>query len=227
MEKILIEHHLSYLMDIGYIRISKGSENKENQEEAILKYFHITRKEVKFFSDVITGESPADERPGFIEMKSYMDEDPDGKLYVYEISRLGRDHAETVWLVSQLNKNYPGRKIFSASPMESWMNIENPSIRGLVISIFAWNAERELANLKQRTKDSLSRKKQEIQNQGYFISNSGKKVTKLGRPSTVTISADKILALRDEGLSYQQIADRLGSKKSTVQAIIKRKYQAP
>jgi Resolvase, N terminal domain. len=77
-------------MDIGYIRISKGSENKENQEEAILKYFHITRKEVKFFSDVITGESPADERPGFIEMKSYMDEDPDGKLYVYEISEARR-----------------------------------------------------------------------------------------------------------------------------------------
>lgn len=210
-------------MDIGYIRISKGSENKENQEAAILRYFYLRRSQIKFFYDVITGESAADKRPGFVEMMSHMDTDEEGKLYVYEISRLGRDHAETVYLVSQIEKNY-SRKIFSASPNESWMNIEEPSIRSLVISIFAWNAERELANLKQRTKDSLERKKQEIRENGYFISNEGKKVEKLGRPSSVSISPEEILKLRDEGLSYQQIADKLGSKKSTIHAIVKREY---
>lgn len=190
-------------MDIGYIRVSKGSESKENQEEAILKYFKLKRSEIKFFYDIISGESPPMERPGFIDMTDFMSKDGPGKVYTYEISRLGRDHNETGYLISNIEKKFP-RKIFSASPVESWMNIEDPGIRSLVISIFAWHADQELKKLKQRTKDALDRKKKELEENGHFISNSGKRIEKLGRPER-EIDWKTVNEYREKKVSYTAI----------------------
>ena len=79
--------------------------------------------------------------------------------------------------------------------------------------------------ISERTRAGLEKQRSMIKDQGYTISKrSGKRIVGLGRSPTVSISLDEILKLRDEGLSLQQIADKLGSKKSTIHSILKRSF---
>ena len=79
--------------------------------------------------------------------------------------------------------------------------------------------------ISERTIAGLEKKRREIQEKGYTTSKkSGKKITGLGRQPSVRVGIEEVIRLRDEGLSLQQIADKLGSKKSTIHAILKREF---
>lgn len=79
--------------------------------------------------------------------------------------------------------------------------------------------------ISERTIAGLQRKRREIEEKGYTTSKkTGERITGLGRQPSVRVNLDEIIKLRDEGLSLQQIADKLGSKKSTIHAIIKREF---
>lgn len=79
--------------------------------------------------------------------------------------------------------------------------------------------------ISERTRAGIARKKLEISENGYTISKrTGKRITGLGRQPSVKISLEEILTLKDEGLSLQQIAEKLGSKKSTIHGILKRHF---
>lgn len=79
--------------------------------------------------------------------------------------------------------------------------------------------------ISERTIAGLEKKKREIEEKGYTTSKkTGKRISTLGRQPSVNISVEEIMKLRDEGLSYQEIADQLGSRKSTIHSIVKRKF---
>lgn len=195
----------------AYMRISVKGENLENQKEAIKRF---AKEELIFFQDIEHGDSKTKDRPGFNQLMNYihtfraMGNQIPNKLYVFEISRIGRDHLETLTSVIELEKN-DNVQVLSASPNESWINITNHTIRGLILSIMSWQYEQELMSLRSRTKEALSIKKEQLEKNGYFISRKGKTITKLGRPERV-IDWEKYEKLRKEGYTISVICRMLG-----------------
>lgn len=188
-------------LNCAYLRVSLKTEDPRNQEAAIKKF---TREKLAWFKDIEHGDSRADLRPGFSELITYIRENKPGKLYIYEISRIGRDHLETLGNLVKLEREL-GVQVISVSANESWLNNSNGSIRGLILSIMSWNYEQELSNLRRRTREALDFKKDQIRAQGYFISSRGKKITKLGRPEKI-IDWGQVQEYENKGISLSDIS---------------------
>lgn len=189
----------------AYVRISNKTEDLKNQEAAIQKYAQKNYKEqVKFFKDIITGSKKAYERNGFNQLHAYLAQEEPERLYVYEISRLGRDMVETLLLVRDIEKVYKV-KVVTVSKKEQFLNEFNPEMRNLILGVFSWVAEWERSNLIERTRNALEAKKEELEKNGYFISKKGKKVTRLGRPER-EIDWNKVREYRSKGLSWMGIS---------------------
>ena len=192
------------VLNCAYVRISLKTEDPRNQESGIKKF---TKEKLTWFRDIEHGDTRADLRPGFGELLTYIKENKPGKLYVYEISRIGRDHLETLSKLVQLEREL-GVQVVSVSPNESWLNNSEKSIRGLILSIMSWNYEQELLNLRRRTREALDWKKGLIKDQGFFISSKGTRITKLGRPERV-INWDQVQEYENKGISLSGIAKLL------------------
>jgi len=162
---------------IGYVRVSRSEENPENQVQAIRRFVGED-KEVKIFMDVgVSGVIPAKKRKGFKELLAYIHqirkergEEEEIRLYVYEISRLGRDMLDTVMMIKKLEEELSVR-VYSVSEKEQFLNTQEESVRKLIISFFAWMAEREVELTRQRIYEGMERARRE-----------GKKI---GRPKIV------------------------------------------
>ena len=181
--------------NIAYLRVSKKEENIENQREAIKKF---ANEELIFFEDVISGSTKAEERKGFKEMLEYIEKMKPEKLYVYEISRLGRSMVETISVIQKLEKSII---VIPVSEKERWLTTTDRSVRNLIMAIFSWVAERERELLIERTRNGVERAKKE-----------GKK---LGRPSK-QIDWKKVKEYRDKGISYSAISRILDVPYSTL-----------
>lgn len=195
--------------NIAYLRVSIKGENLENQEQAIKKF---ANEDLKFYRDIEHGDIKARNRPGYNQLVEDIKGSPvearPKKLYVYEISRIGRDHLETLTNIITLEKTYK-IQVLSVSSNESWINTSSTEIRGLILSIMTWQYEQELKALRIRTKEALTVKKETLARDGYFISRKGKKITKLGRPPRL-IDWDQYSDLRNKGYSISSICRMLG-----------------
>jgi len=155
---------LKMVVYLGYARVSRADENVENQIQAIKRFVGEHEKEIKIFTDVgVSGVIPAKKRKGFKEMLAYIHqirkergEEVEIRLYVYEISRIGRDMLDTVLMIKKLEEELDV-KVFSVSEKEQFLNTQEKTIRKLILSIFAWAAERERELISQRTKEGLRR----------------------------------------------------------------------
>jgi len=185
--KFLYQNSIYFDMakNIAYFRVSKKEENIENQREAIKKF---ANEDLIFFEDVISGSTKAEERKGFKEMLEYIEKMKPEKLYVYEISRLGRSMIETISVIQKLEKSLI---VIPVSEKERWLATTDRSVRNLIMAIFSWVAEREREMLIERTKNGIERAK-----------NEGKK---LGRPSK-EIDWKKVNEYRNKGISYSAIS---------------------
>ena len=139
--------------NIAYLRVSKKEENIENQREAIKKF---ANEELIFFEDVISGSTKAEERKGFKEMLEYIEKMRPEKLYVYEISRLGRSMIETISIIQKLEKSLI---VIPVSEKERWLTTTDRSVRNLIMAIFSWVAERERELLIERTRNGIGQGK--------------------------------------------------------------------
>ena len=165
--------------------MSKKEENIENQREAIKKF---ANEDLIFFEDIISGSTKAEERKGFKEMLEYIEKMRPEKLYVYEISRLGRSMIETISIIQKLEKTV---FIIPVSEKERWLATTDRSVRNLIMAIFSWVAEREREMLIERTRNGIERARKE-----------GKK---LGRPAR-EIDWKKVNEYRSKGISYSAIS---------------------
>ena len=183
--------------NIAYLRVSKKEENIENQREAIKKF---ANEDLIFFEDIISGSIKAMERKGFREMLEYIEKMRPERLYIYEISRLGRSMTETISIFQLLETKY-NVIIIPVCEKERWLNTTDRSVRNLIMAIFSWVAEREREMLIERTKNGIERAKKE-----------GKK---LGRPSK-EIDWKKVNEYRNKGISYSAISRILDIPYSTL-----------
>ena len=108
----------------------------------------------------VSGSIPPRDRFGFQQLMEYVKTHNVGRVYISEISRIGRTMRETLSTITTLEENL-GVMVFSTSPRESWLNTTDPSIRSLILSIFAWTSEWERKMLIQRTKAGLERARRE------------------------------------------------------------------
>lgn len=203
------------MVNIGYTRVSTNTQTVETQIALLKK----KDPEMIVFTDIdISGTIPAMNRPGFkkfYDAVKYHKEIGDlTDIYVYDISRLGRDWDDSVKTMIELESFLgDGRGIIVASDMEgslfnSFYKAELKPMRRLVYGIAAYVAELERKNTAQRTRDRLQSIREQIKKTGYYKTKSGKIIQSLGR-SELTIDWDLVDKLRMDGLSYMDIAIRL------------------
>jgi putative DNA-invertase from lambdoid prophage Rac len=184
-------------VNIAYMRISLKKEDPLNQERAIQKF---ANEPLIFFKDIMHGDSEVNERAGYSDMLEYIEKNHPEKLYVYEVSRIGRSFYETLRNIHDLEDK--GVMVYSVR--EAFLNQSDPNTRKLMLSVFAWVADQELQVLRERTRNALAQKKAMLKEQGYFISRRGEKITHLGRKERI-IEWDKVNEYLVKGLSYSAI----------------------
>lgn len=178
---------------IGYVRVSTNEQNPQNQvmqlEEAGVP------RDLIFIDRGVSGTIPPRKRPAFKKMVEFIADHPGEVrcIIVVELSRLGRTTMETITAVQELEQ--AGPIIWSLSPHEGFTRSEDAAIRQLLLMILSWVAERERANLIERTHAGLDRARAE-----------GKE---LGRPRAA-IDWEHVAALRTDGRSWAAVAEALG-----------------
>ncbi len=196
---------------IAYVRVSRADENVQNQIQAIKRFIGSEKAEkVRFFVDIgVSGIIEPEKREGFREMLNFIQAvrtlHPSAQilLFVYEVSRLGRNFLETLNLIHKFEHEL-GVRILSVSEKEQFMNIQDRGIRNLILSILAWVADREREVLRERTKEGMRRAKAE----GKHISRPRIELTQK--------QIRKIKQYQKLGLNLSAIAKLIGMNVSTL-----------
>ena len=183
---------------VGYARVSTDEQSTVNQIDK-LKDHGVS---VIFCDEGISGSKAPLERAEYRAMIKYLQDHPDVKTIVlYELSRLGRNMQNSINTFIDLEKD--GYIIWSLT--EDWTHNSSVEMRRLMIAIVSWMNERELARLSARTILGMDRVRK-------YGSKSGKPIGKPSKnPDRVEVNA-----MRNQGLSWHKIADRLGLEVSTL-----------
>jgi DNA invertase Pin-like site-specific DNA recombinase len=190
-----------------YVRVSLDAKDKtgeakqtfENQLQELKAFVERQADQgwllTEVYSDKMTGKT--DKRPGFMRMMQDASERRFDLLVFWALDRLSREGAlETLQHLQRLTSHGVDWWSFR----EQYLRSIGP-FRDGVLSILACVAAQERIRLSERTRAGLARARRE-----------GKT---LGRRPVVA-NVDKIRALRDEGLSLRQIADKLHLNYQTV-----------
>lgn len=179
---------------IGYCRVSTKEQDVRNQ----IKLLKEEGIDIIFSDEGISGMRTSKSRPEYKRMLKYIEEHPSVKfVYVFEISRLGRNMMETLGQFTEFEKN--GINVISLT--EDWTRNCDPNIRPLLVTVVSWINEQELVRMSTRIKAGLERAKAE-----------GKKVTKPFK----NIDEELVEKMHSEGLSYLKIAQKLNIDPSTL-----------
>lgn len=195
------------MIRIGYARISKADQNVENQVD-LLK----AAGALPIFKDEgISGSIPPQNRREFRELIRFIDDHAGEQIeiLIFDLSRVSRSMIETILTVEDLERR--GCIVKSLSPRETFLNIEERSVRSVILAVMSWAAERERENLIARTRAGLDRARRE-----------GKT---LGRPRK-KIDLSEIKRLRAEGMSHEKIARLLDCSTNTIHRHLKQEDRA-
>jgi len=181
-----------------YARVStddKGQDT-ENQLIQLRQYCLAKNYEVyKEYTEYVSGTGKK-KRPAFEELMEDARRRKFDVLLVWSYDRFSRAGLKDIHYISDLNQW--GVKFMSYQ--ESFLDTTS-EMGELLTPIFAWIAKQEAKKISERTKAGLVRAKQE-----------GKT---LGRPKA-ELGNERILSLRQQGKSLDEIAKEIGSSKETV-----------
>jgi putative DNA-invertase from lambdoid prophage Rac len=175
---------------VGYARTSTLKQEIENQIIA-LKEAGVSPENI-YCDNGVSGTASAKSRKEFKKVYSLIENGEVDKLYVFELSRLGRTSADTLKLFIEIEQK--GTQIISLSPNESWTKLVDENMRGIrnvFVSMFTWFADIEKKSLSERTKLGQERARKE-----------GKTI---GRPEKEP-NQREYLKLKNQGLKAAQIA---------------------
>jgi len=138
---------------IGYLRVSTGLQDSENQKLGILKLANEHGWKVDFIEETVSGRVSYKER----ELGKVVKELKEGDvLIVSELSRLGRSMLEIMTLLCELVDR--GIKLYAIKGNHRVDNSIQSKVMTMVLCMAA-EIEREL--ISQRTKEALQRMKKE------------------------------------------------------------------
>jgi DNA invertase Pin-like site-specific DNA recombinase len=179
-----------------YGRVSRHDKD-QTPENQMLKLREFAERHgwsvVKEYSDVASGTTPS--RPDLDRMLKAARERRFDAILLVRIDRLGRS-------VSNLKNIAEALQHYGVDLICTDQNIDTSSASGkLFFTLLSAFAEFELDVLRERTKDGLARARLQ-----------GKRI---GRPR-YAVSTEDILKLRGEGLTFAQIAERVGMSRAGV-----------
>jgi len=136
-----------------YCRVSSDRQNEENQVPDIERWLaaHHQEADVRWFRERASATKQKG-RPIFEQVLAEAKAGRVDTLIVWRLDRFGRSLGRNVQDFLALDS--AGVRVESVT--ESWLNVEGP-IRALLVSIFSWVAEQEIATLKQRTVAGIKR----------------------------------------------------------------------
>lgn len=192
---------------IGYARISKSDQNVANQVDLL----RDAGAWPIFKDEGVSGSIPPQNRREFKELIGFVDAHAGEpiEILIFDLSRISRSMVETIITIGDLESR--GCIVKSLSPRETFLNIEERSIRSVILAVMSWAAERERENLIARTRAGLDRARRE-----------GKT---LGRPRK-KIDISEVRRLRAEGMSHEKIARLLDCSTNTIHRHLKREDRA-
>ena len=192
---------------IAYIRVSKDSQDIQNQRHSILEYANQRNFKVdKFIELSISSRRSSKDR----KIDELLDQlHPQDKLIVSEISRLGRSVGQIIQIVDRLIKK---EIIFTAIKENITINGKPDINTKVMITMFSLFAEIERDLISQRTREALASAKAQ-----------GKQ---LGRPKGTTNSkldgrVEEIQKLLGLKVSKPNIAKIMGVGKTAIYHFIK------
>jgi DNA invertase Pin-like site-specific DNA recombinase len=183
---------------IGYARVSTDGQHTDNQCTELLKY--VDRERI--FVDTVSGKTEARSRPGYSKLFQYVKGNPGtvSRLYVYEISRIGRTYADSIRSILDLEDL--GIEVFSLSPAEAFLNTcSDKGMRRIMLTFMITMAERERDLLSERTKQGLVAAKA----RGVHV----------GRPFR-DIDLEAVKVKREQGMTVAEIASEMGIHVNTL-----------
>jgi len=191
-------------VSLGYARTSREEQNISNQ---LRKLREIGLEPKNIYDDEgVSSLTPAKKRKGFKQVFERVKNGEVDKLYVFEISRLGRTSGESLQLFIEI-ESY-GTMIMSLSKNEAWTQITDiPGIRNIFSALFSWFAELERNSLVERTKIGIERARAE-----------GKTI---GRPERQP-DKKEYLKWKNQGLKTAQIARVMQVPTSTLYKWVER-----
>ena len=185
-----------------YLRVSTGGQTTDNQEIELRdlcerRNFHV----VKIYRETVSGSKRNEDRPEFTRMINDLKKRHFEKVVVWSIDRLGRDMKELVRTLTVLDD-------YDVSLFSWKQNLDTDDSMSRMffyfVSIFS---EFETNIRKERQKVGIQRVRDLGKRYGgnSFISDEQK---------------DRILELRDSGLSYRKISKEVGVGLGSVSRII-------
>ncbi len=189
---------------VAYLRVSRSDLNERNQLIAIEEYAASQNIDIAaVFTDDISGSVDPFKRSGFQDMLRFIDENNIRIVVIYALDRLGRSFQEvqkTIWALEE-------RGLIVISVRESWLQVLDPAVRNLILSVLAWAADFERRMISERTRRGLERARRE-----------GKK---LGRPRKLDDrKIREIRRLREKGLSIRSLARIYNVSPRTIQRVL-------
>ena len=177
-----------------YLRVSRDGQSVENQLPNIKRL--LRARKLKLTATYEESVSAARKRPEFQAMMDAAHRGDFDVLVVWSLDRLGRSMTGNLQAVLDLDRF--GVEVVSVR--EPWLDTGGP-VRSLLIAIFGWVAEQEREQIVERTKAGIARAR--------------RKGVRLGRPKR-RVDLRRAKKLRGEGLSFREVARKLGVPLSTL-----------
>lgn len=183
-------------MKYGYMRVSTVDKQEFTRQEFILKDYNID----KIFEEKISGTKKACGREEFNKLLEVLQKGDE--VYFESMSRMARSMQDLIDTTNFIVKTKKAKVVFIKENLSIGGEHGLDAMGGLIFNIMGAFAQFERDLTADRTKQALQ-----------ALKASGKK---LGTPAKYADDdVCKVKAMRDSGMSFQEIADRLGMSKAT------------
>ena len=164
------------MANFAYLRVSTDQQDVDNQKHGILEYCNNKGiGSLSFVSDSKSAKIKWRDR-GCGDL--IINQAQTGDVIVFgEISRVARSTLQVLEVLE-----YCTKKGINVHIAKQNMVLDSSIQSTITATILGLAAEIERDFIRMRTTESLAHKRQQIKDQGYFISNAGEKRTALGRP---------------------------------------------
>lgn len=184
-------------MRYGYMRVSTVDKQEFTRQEFVLKDYNLD----KIFEEKISGTKKACGREEFNKLLEVLQNGDE--VYFESMSRMARSMQDLIDTTNFIVKTKKAKVVFIKENLSVGGEHGMDAMSALIFNIMGSFAQFERDLIADRTKQALQ-----------ALKANGKK---LGKPSKYSDDdIYQVRALREIGMSFQAIADRLGISKSTV-----------
>lgn len=184
----------------AYVRVSTVSQNEAGQIEAIKAYCKNHNIEAEFFIDKSSGDNL--NRPEFEKLDRMIFEGKVSTVLVFKLDRISRKLHEGILTLCKWTDS--GVRVISVTQQIDLSGLTGKLIASVLLAV----AEMEQETRRERQAEGIKVAKASGIYQGR-------------KAGTEVFSKDRILELRDRGLSYDEISTALGCSKKTIQRALK------